>query len=103
MTQTLVKMRPAVESPKATKALHKEQGDCPNASDGKAKKGEMAMVGDLGMTIEQMRSLVVGTEKYLKGLSMWQANGGNQGVHQTQTETRAFWVMMRVPNGCWQM
>ena len=46
------------------------------------------------MTIEQMKSFVVEAEKYLKGLLVWQVNEGNQGALQTQTETRAFWVMV---------
>ena len=36
------------------------------------------------MTIEQIRGLVVETEKYLKGLSMWQANEGKQGCPPNQ-------------------
>ena len=50
------------------------------------------------MTIEQM-GFFVEKEKYLKGLSLWQVNKGNQGALQTQTETRVFWVMERVPKG----
>ena len=38
----------------------------------------MAKVGGLGMTIEQIIFVAV-VEKYLKGLSMQEANEGNQG------------------------
>ena len=54
----------------------KVQRGQPDASDGKPKKGEVAKVWGLGVTIEQIGSSVVEAEKYLKGLSMQQAIQG---------------------------
>ena len=55
----------------ATKSLHKDQGVNQMPLMGNPKMGEVAKVGGLEMTIEQMRSFVVEMEKYLKGLSAW--------------------------------
>ena len=51
------------------------------------------------MTIEHRRTLVLELEKYLKRLSVQQANKGNQRALQTQAKTRAFQVMEGSPKG----
>ena len=71
----------------AIKLLHKGQGGQPmplkETQEGWSGKG-----GSLWMNIKQMRSFAVESERFLKGLSMWQTNKGNQRAHHTQMETR---------------